>query len=819
MRVVVAGVAGPVGRGVAARLVSLGHDVIGVGSCRPDSWPGSVVFLEVDVADADTLKYVLVGADAAAHCGPDDTDAATEATVLIETAAEAGVPRVVVASRAVPQQHQGPGVIVVETALVLGRNAADDAIRAVTGPFIADVAGSADRPLQVVHPDDVQRVFVRALVDAGLPDGPVAVAATGHTTVRAIAAAVGRRVIPLPARLVRSAPWPGPPRAELDGTRVAEWGVAPVWSAAECVADFALACRGRITLGDKLTAFPWRLPRVREIPAPDAPSADGVKPEPAGLEAANGEFDTPIDPRFPAFIATNLSEALAGPFTPSSASVSVLGTRAAGMVIAQRLRPGGAVQREMSVRTTGVFGHRLYAGITSGYFMALTVPLVKPDMILSGFFGRTAEGLELFGPARPPVEARTLGRELRAVGTFANNLLVLSAGSTVDSRDFVADVAALEELAADPASLDDERLRALLLLGRDQAVHGWVLASASILVCTAYGVILRLLCGRDVLPATGPELASAQSLGAVHRLVAAIAEDPEAARLLGTPGFDVADLAERAPRFAEALRRELALIGHRGPGEVEMHSTTYGDDPSLLMRIVAKAVEAGPRSLPGPPDVPLWVRPIAAAAASQLREREVRRDRMVRAIWVVRRLLRELGGRLVAAGVLNEVDDVFYLQVDELEAPPPDVAAVVARRRAEQQSLEDFAPPEAFSGRWRPTPAPSALLSAGDTLPGLGVGGGKARGRVRVVAPETIDDLQPGEVMVAKVTDIGYTPAFAYAAAVVTELGGPISHAAIVAREFGVPCVVNARGATTRLPPGALIEVDGVTGDVTVLPD
>jgi phosphohistidine swiveling domain-containing protein len=85
------------------------------------------------------------------------------------------------------------------------------------------------------------------------------------------------------------------------------------------------------------------------------------------------------------------------------------------------------------------------------------------------------------------------------------------------------------------------------------------------------------------------------------------------------------------------------------------------------------------------------------------------------------------------------------------------------------------------------------------------------------VHADTIDDLQPGEILVAKVTDVGYTPAFAYAAAVVTELGGPTSHAAIVAREFGVPCVVNARGAAARLSTGTLIEVDGATGDVTVL--
>ena len=308
-------------------------------------------------------------------------------------------------------------------------------------------------------------------------------------------------------------------------------------------------------MGGRLAAVPGRLPRVREILAFDAPAADGVAPVPAGPDGANGEFDTPVDPRFPAFIATNLSEALPGPFSPSSASVSVRGTRAAATVIAARLRPGGLVQREMSVRTTGVFGHRLYAGMTSGYFMALTVPLVKPDMILSGFFGRTAEGLELFGPERPPVEPRGVRKQLRAVATFANNLLVLSAGSHRDSRDFVADVARLEAQAADAADMDDDRLRALMLLARDHVVHGWVLASASILVCTAYGVILRLLCGRDVMPAAGPQVASAQSLGAVHRLADAARSDPAAAAALAGPDLDLDALTARAPQFVAALYR------------------------------------------------------------------------------------------------------------------------------------------------------------------------------------------------------------------------------------------------------------------------
>lgn len=792
MRIVITGADGAIGRGVAARLVSLANDVVGVGARRPESWPGSVDFVVAEHCDSD----VVTGADAVLRCG--GTSIAPSYSV----------------------EHAGQRTIVVRTALILGRHVDDETLQRFSGPVVFDVDGSADRPLQVVHAHDVERVLVRALLEPGLPSGSVDVVADGHTTQREIAAAVGRPVVTVrrPLRRLVTDPLPEAPTLDPTGLREA-WGSVPGYDVAQAVEDFALACRGRITLGRTVHDIPWRLPRVLEIPAVDAPAADGVEPVPAGKGPANGEFDTPIDPRFPAFIATNLSEALAGPFSPSSASVTVLGTRAAGLVISERLRPGGAVQREMSVRTTGVFGHRLYAGITTGHFMAHTVPFIDPNLVLSGFFGHTEDGLELFGEHLPPVEPRSFARQLRGGLTFANCLIGLSAGSNRDTADFVGDVARLEAAADDPAGLDDRRLRELILLGRDHVVHGWVLSSASILLCAGYGVVMRLLCGRDVMPAAGDELVSAQALGAVHRLVAAARRDPVAARLLAEPKTDVAALTTQAPEFSAALTRELALIGHRGPGEVEMRCATYADDPDLLIRMVAKALIAAPRERPVLPRVPLRARAVAVAAAAQIREREVRRDRMVRAIWVLRRLLREQGRRMVDAGELGEVDDVFYLLVDELDALPPDLAGIVSRRRAEQATLQHTVPPEAFSGRWLPTEAPAAPFHGGEVLHGIGVSGGRVRGLARVVHADTIDDLQPGEILVAKVTDVGYTPAFAYAAAVVTELGGPTSHAAIVAREFGVPCVVNARGAAALLSTGTLIEVDGATGEVTVVGD
>ena len=802
MRIAVTGADGVVGRGVAARLVSMGHDVVGLATRRPISWPGSVDFVHADPGDIAAVRCAVAGCNGVAHC--DWTGgrpvAGSARTVLV---AAAGTPPSAL-------EECDDDWVVLRCATVLGRDVDDAVLRRFTGPVVVD---SSDGLMQVVHPEDVQRLVLRALLDAETVRGAVDVAAPGFVSVADVAAAAGRPCIRIPRR--RSE---GAEAAVIDTARLRDqWDYRPVWSARDCVADFGLAARGRLALGSRILALPWRLPRVRDIMAVDVPAEDGVEPVAAGGPGSNGEFDTPIDPRFPAFVATNLSEALPGPFSPSSASVTVRGTRAAALVISERLRPGGMAQREMAVRLTGVFGHRLYAGITSAHFMAETVPFIASEMIVEGFFGRTAKGMPIFGDQRPSPPHSRLRMLLRGAMTFGTNLIGLSAGAGLDTRAFVADVARLESLAAEPHTLDDAQLRSLILSGRDHVVHGWVLSSASIVVCAAYNVLLRVVCGRDLSPAPGPQVASAQSLTAVQRLAEAARLDPDVSDALVGTGSLIDNLQRLAPGFHRALMDELEVIGHRGPAEVEMRSPVFADDPELLARMVARTLDFAERQAPQRRDVPLRAKPIAHFGAAQLRDREVRRDRMVRAIWVLRKLLREYGSRLVDVGQLTTVDDVFYLLVDELETPPAMMAELVARRREQQRTLTRLVPPEAFSGRWEPSQTSTAMLTAGESLCGLGVCEGRAKGRVRVVTSESIDDVQPGEVLVTKVTDVGYTPTFAYTAAVVTELGGPLSHAAIVAREFAVPCVVNAREATTRLRPGALVEVDGATGEIRVL--
>ncbi|MBV8862591.1 MAG: NAD(P)H-binding protein, partial [Mycobacterium sp.] len=408
MRIAVTGASGVIGRGVVARLLSTGHEVVGLSRHRPESWQTTADFVQNDIRDASAVRRAVAGADVVAHCAwsaDRETNIGGAANVL-DAMERAGTRRIVFTSSAhalrpvAPEGRNkarveemlaasGAQWVAIRSALVIGRNVDNRVLRHLASPALP---GPTDRKLQVVHSDDVVRLLVRAILETGIESGPVNLAAPGELSVRQLAVAIGRRVLPRWAVIggvfgdlqrLLDAPL-------MDTSRLRDdWEFTPAWTADECVHDFALAVRGRVTLGHRVVLLPWQMTNVQDIPSADAPAPDGTAPVLAGPEDGNGEFDTPIDPRFPTFLATNLSEALPGPFSPSSASVAVRGLRAGGVSIAERLRPGGLIQREIATRTVGVFAHRLYGAITAAHFMAEVVPFVKPATVVSSsqFFG------------------------------------------------------------------------------------------------------------------------------------------------------------------------------------------------------------------------------------------------------------------------------------------------------------------------------------------------------------------------------------------------------------------------------------------------
>jgi pyruvate,water dikinase len=171
---------------------------------------------------------------------------------------------------------------------------------------------------------------------------------------------------------------------------------------------------------------------------------------------------------------------------------------------------------------------------------------------------------------------------------------------------------------------------------------------------------------------------------------------------------------------------------------------------------------------------------------------------------------------LTEAGSLADPLDVHYLTCDEvLGAMPTEPAVAVAVRRSERDTYLGLELPVAWRGDPEPIVATAGQLCS--TLSGTGVSRGQATGPVRVVLDPAEVDMEPGDVLVARTTDPSWASVMYPARALVVEIGGQLSHAAVVARELGIPCVMGAAGATTALIDGDWVRVDGTAGTVEVL--
>ena len=204
--------------------------------------------------------------------------------------------------------------------------------------------------------------------------------------------------------------------------------------------------------------------------------------------------------------------------------------------------------------------------------------------------------------------------------------------------------------------------------------------------------------------------------------------------------------------------------------------------------------------------------------------REFPKYDIVRRLWVYKRALLGEADRLVAAGVLADASDMEYLTFAQLQEVVRTQHAdhdAIERARATFESYTSLTPPrvltsdgEAVAGRYvgRDDAPPGALL-------GLAVSAGTVEGRARVVLDLEHADFEPGDILVTTFTDPSWTPAFVTIAGLVTEVGGLMTHGAVIAREYGLPAVVGVQDATRLIEDGQRIRVDGTSGHVEVLAD
>jgi pyruvate,water dikinase len=287
--------------------------------------------------------------------------------------------------------------------------------------------------------------------------------------------------------------------------------------------------------------------------------------------------------------------------------------------------------------------------------------------------------------------------------------------------------------------------------------------------------------------------------------------------------------------------------GHHARGEVDVAVPRWREQPDYVLDLVRGYLGDGARS-------PLAVHRQRGVERAQLTEacrqrladpvrrrlfgwvlRRMQRGTMlrenvkndaVRRIAVVRAALVETGARLAARGVTSDRDDVFFLTLDELGGALHDGGerprALIADRRTKHELNQHITPPPVVVGRFDPrrhrVTADVPEMGAESVFRGLGVSPGVAVGRARVILrADHTERVLPGEILIAPFTDPGWTPYFLTAAGIVMDLGGALSHGSVVAREYGIPAVVNVGAATRVIRTGQMLRVDGSRGEVIVL--
>jgi pyruvate,water dikinase len=296
--------------------------------------------------------------------------------------------------------------------------------------------------------------------------------------------------------------------------------------------------------------------------------------------------------------------------------------------------------------------------------------------------------------------------------------------------------------------------------------------------------------------------------------------------------------------FLAALDAFLEQYGHR---EVRMDILypTWSQDPAPVLQFIRGYFDADEKSSPFAQearlvvereqlaqevsarvrrDVPgrLAIAPlfqwVLKNTQAHTRERDTMHFELTRLFPPFRRALLTLGARWTAGGLLDAPDDIFFLTLDEMQSlaeEPRPIQSLVRERRAEFERNTRRNPPAIL----RDGEAVESVQAAGQiesgTLRGIAGSPGIASGIVRVIrGPHEFDKLQRGDILVAPLTNPVWTPLFAIAGGIITQVGGILSHGAIVAREYGIPAVMAVPAATQLLQDGQSVTVDGSRGVV-----
>lgn len=558
-----------------------------------------------------------------------------------------------------------------------------------------------------------------------------------------------------------------------------------------------------------------------------------------GKEGWESEFDTPTDDATE-WTSANVQEVLPGLLTPLTITTSRQTSRVGYNLGFQRLK---MLDEDEWQPFMGTFYNRA--------FLNLTVTKLVADRAF-GSSGEAVEEQYLAGDPNAPSARESWPRRLRfkalSVLPLAKTLLQLDAiASRMDqrTRELEREIAALKanELSNEELDATLERMIAYgaSIFGTHLQVSGVASFGFELTRRLVQPVLKDDTAGRMPSLFSGMAGVESASIGGDIWELAVVARNSGIADTIRSGSFD--PWAKELPDgWRAAWRSFVANHGHRGLNEMEASSKSWRRDPAPVVEMVVRYLDLPEDRSPAAtlrrqeaerlrlteavarrmnPLKRRAFRKVLSEAQGWVALRERTKSVIVRAARIPEYLLPEVQRRLVDGGVIDQDDDLFFLTRDEIGGVlrgeiKESLGERVVRRRREYERNRHVVLPGRFRGR--PVPLSPALPEGETTiLRGTPVSPGIVTGRARVIdefGPGIT--IEPGEILVAPVTDAGWTPLFALASGLVVDLGSALSHGSTVAREYGLPAVVNVQTGTRVIRTGDLLTVNGRAGTVTI---
>jgi rifampicin phosphotransferase len=548
---------------------------------------------------------------------------------------------------------------------------------------------------------------------------------------------------------------------------------------------------------------------------------------------------TPTE-RFPAYTRSNAGEVLADPVSPLGwtfmwESGVVLGCRD-GFV---SFGVFDADEYGTPPESFGLFGGYFYNSLMQARLMGVRMPGATPEAIDKAYFDNR--------PDVPPYVAEPWHESPRHSEVLGGTLGYVM---TTDKYDKVENEKLVAKACRDSRPTLSKMTNAQLV-GRARSMqphsvemfdsHVWVSLGASFGPSILQAILEPMGRSEDAVKLiTGIGGVDSADIGRDLWKLSRLVRNSASLTAAFDAGLD--DLRTRAAAadggaaFLAELDTFVYNHGGRGPNEWDMAALSYESEPGAALaqidalrrqddaaspelaftRNAAErqriATEIGALLADNPEAAGTFAAGVHAAEV-WMASRERCKGNNIRVIHEARMCFRELGRRMAEAGHIVDIDQIFMLTEDEVDpflANPASFTKLLAEREVDFRQLIDLEPPFIVNGSCPP-------VSVGTVLTGAACAAGIATGRARVLTdPYDGGRLEPGDILITYSTDPSWTPLFLAAGAVITDIGAVGSHASIVSRELGIPCVASVQDATRRIPDGTMLTVDG-QGTVTVV--